>query len=207
QGFAGLIHESQLDGLADIDRAGVGLLFTGNHAEQRRLAGAVRADDPDDGTGGDLEAQVVDQQALAVGLADVLEFDDIIAQALGHRYEDFLRFIALLVFVRGKLFEACQARLGLGLPAFGVLSHPFEFLLDGALTRRLGRLFLLQPVVFLLQPRTVVALPRNAVASIELEYPFGGIVQEIAVVSYTNDSTGKLAQELLQPFDAFGIKV
>ena len=41
-----------------------------NHAEQRRLAGAVGADDADDAAGRQAEAQVLDQQLVAVALAD-----------------------------------------------------------------------------------------------------------------------------------------
>ena len=46
-----------------------GFSLPGDHAEQRRLAGAVRADDADDRARRHLEAQVVDQQAVAEGLA------------------------------------------------------------------------------------------------------------------------------------------
>jgi hypothetical protein len=47
------------------DRAGIGLLLAGDHPEQRRLAGAVRADDADNAARRQLERQVVDQQPVA----------------------------------------------------------------------------------------------------------------------------------------------
>ena len=57
QRVARLVDIAELHRLADLDRAGVGLVLTGDHAEQRRLAGAVRADDADDAAGRQLEAR------------------------------------------------------------------------------------------------------------------------------------------------------
>src|SRR3982751_1172732 len=68
-----LLDERHLGGGTDLDGAAVGLLLAGDHAEQRRLAGAVGADDADDRAGGDHEAQVVDQQAVSEPLGHVLE--------------------------------------------------------------------------------------------------------------------------------------
>ena len=66
---AALVDVGQLDGLADAQRAAVGLLLPGDHAEQRRLAGAVGADDADDAAARQVEGQILDQQVVAVGLA------------------------------------------------------------------------------------------------------------------------------------------
>ena len=51
-----LIDKRQLSRLADQHLARVGFLAALQHAKQRRFAGAVRADDADDGACGDLEA-------------------------------------------------------------------------------------------------------------------------------------------------------
>ena len=115
--IARLVHVGQLDRLAQLHFARIGLLAAGQHAKQRGLARAVGADDADDSAGRHLEAEVVDQQAVAIGLADIVELDDFIAQAVAHRNEDFLGFVALLVFIRGQLLEAGDTRLGLGLAA------------------------------------------------------------------------------------------
>ena len=117
------------------DFAAVRLFLAGDHAEQRRLAGAVRADDADDRARRHLEAQVVDQQAVAEALGHVLELDHLVAQALGHRDEDLLGLVALLVLVSRQLLEARQARLALGLAALRVLAHPLELLLHRLLAR------------------------------------------------------------------------
>src|SRR3546814_17304174 len=76
-----LVDIAELHGVADAQAAAVGLLLAGDHAEQRGLAGAVGADDADDGARRNLEAEVVDQQLVAEGLADVLRLDHQIAQA------------------------------------------------------------------------------------------------------------------------------
>jgi hypothetical protein len=70
-----LVDEGHLDGLAD-DHPLSGC-SAGDQLEQRRFTGAVGADDADDGARRDVEAQVVDQQAVA-RLADVLELDDLL---------------------------------------------------------------------------------------------------------------------------------
>jgi hypothetical protein len=46
----------------------IGLFLAGDHPEQRRLAGAVRADDADNAARRQLERQVVDQQPVAIAL-------------------------------------------------------------------------------------------------------------------------------------------
>src|SRR4051794_40316726 len=43
-----LVYIAQMHALADFDIAAIGLLLAGDHAEQRRLAGAVRPDNTDD---------------------------------------------------------------------------------------------------------------------------------------------------------------
>ena len=44
-------------------------------------------------------------------------------------------------------------------------------------------------------------------SAVEFQNPFGGVVQEVAVVCYSNDCTGEADQELLQPFDRFCVQV
>jgi hypothetical protein len=76
EGVAALVDIGQLDRLADADGAAVGLLLAGDHAEQGGLAGAVGADDADDAAGRQAEGHVLEQQAVAVGLATPFGLDD-----------------------------------------------------------------------------------------------------------------------------------
>src|SRR5258708_12822855 len=76
---AALIDVGELHGLADAERALVRRLLAHDHAEQGRLAGAVRPDDADDAAARKLEAEVVDQDAVAVALGDVVRLHDEVA--------------------------------------------------------------------------------------------------------------------------------
>src|SRR3546814_2237320 len=71
-------------------------------AEQRGLAGAVGADDADDGARRNLEAEVVDQQLVAEGLADVLRLDHQIDQARASRNADAARLRRLVGGLRDQ---------------------------------------------------------------------------------------------------------
>ena len=196
-----------MDSRAERDLAAVGFFLAGDHAKQRGLAGAVRADDADDRAGRNLDAEIVDQQALAVALRHVLELDHAVAQAFGDRDEDLLRLVALLLLVRAQLIEARDTRLALGLTRLRVGAHPLELLLHGLDARGLLLGLDLQALLLLLQPRAVVALPRDAVAAIELENPLRRVVEKVAIVGNGDHGAGKFLQELLEPVDALGIEV
>ena len=87
------------------------------------------------------------------------------------------------------------------------LAHPFELALDRLAARLLAGFFLDQARVLLLQPRGIVALPRNAAAAIELEDPLGRVVEEVAIVRDRDDRARKALQEMLEPFDRFGVEM
>jgi ABC-type multidrug transport system ATPase subunit len=182
QAFAALFDKGHLHGLADFHRAAVRLLFAGNHLEQGGFTGAVGADHADDGAGRDLEAEVVDQQAIAKAFGNAIEIDHLIAQALARRDEDFLCFVALLVFDIAHFFVAGETGLALGLAGLGALAHPFQLLLHGLAVGVFLLLFIGEAGAFLLQPAGVVALPRDAFATVEFENPLGGVVKKVAVV-------------------------
>src|SRR5688572_3037981 len=207
QRFARLVDHRELHRVADLDLSRIGLLLAGDHAEQRRLARAVRADDPDDRAGRNAKRQVVDEKLVAEPLADVLEFDRVVAQALGDRDEDLRGLVALLVLVRRKLLEARDARLALRLAPLRVLAHPFELLLHRPDARLLLLRLDFQPLALLVEPTAVVALPRNATAAVELEDPFGGVVEEVAVMRHRDDGPRELREILLEPVDAFRVEV
>src|SRR5579862_2359854 len=166
--FAALLDHRELDARTDDDLAGVGLLLTGNHSKERRLPRPVGADDTDDCAGCDAKREIVHQQPVAEGFAHARKLDHAIAQPLGNRYENFLRFVAALVLVAGQLFESRDAALTLGLASLGTGADPFEFALERFLTRRFGSFLTGQTLLLLIQPRAVVALPRNAVTAVEL---------------------------------------
>ncbi|GIX34514.1 MAG: hypothetical protein KatS3mg126_0293 [Lysobacteraceae bacterium] len=68
-------------------------------------------------------------------------------------------------------------------------------------------LLLLQALLLLHQPLGVVALPGDAAAAVELEDPFGGVVEEVAVVGDRHHGARVALQELLQPLHRLGVEV
>ena len=78
-----MIDIAELHRVADADRAVVGLVLADDHAEQSGLAGAVRADHPDDAAGRQLEGEVVDEERVAEGLREMLRLDHHVAKTQG----------------------------------------------------------------------------------------------------------------------------
>jgi hypothetical protein len=67
----------------------VGRLLPHQHPQQRRLAGAVGPDDPDDPAGWQLEIDVLKNHPVAIRLAQVHRVDHAVAQSLAGRNLDF----------------------------------------------------------------------------------------------------------------------
>ena len=116
QGVPALVDVAQLDGLADLDRAGVGPLLAGDQPEHGRLARAVRADHAQDGAGRHLEAELLEQQPVVVALRHFVEVDDDVPQPRAGRDVDLHLLAAALGLLAQQLFVGGHAGLPLGLP-------------------------------------------------------------------------------------------
>ncbi len=64
-----------------------------------------------------------------------------------------------------------------------------------------------QPLLLLFQPRGVVAFERDALAAVELEYPAGDVVEEIAVMGDRDDRAGIILQMMFEPGHRFGVEM
>ncbi len=177
------------------------------HAEQRGLARAVRPDDSDDAARRQAEGEVVDQEPLAIGLAQAFDLDDEVAEARARRDVDLVRLVARLELDRGQLLELAEPRLALGLARLRVRAHPLELAGERAAEALLLLFLLREPLLLLLEPGGIVALPGNAVAAIELEDPAGDVVEEVAVVSHADDRARVLLEVLLEPGDRLRVEV
>ena len=187
--------------------AGVGLLLAGDHAKQRRLAGAVGADHADDPAARQLEAEVLDQQPVAEALAHALGLDDDVAQPRAGGDVD-LDLVELDVALLGEQrLVVVQARLGLLAPALGVLADPLELLLDRLLARLVALLLHRQALLLLLQPGRVVALVGDSARAVELEDPAGDVVEEVAIVGDGDDRALVLGEVALEPVDGLGVEM
>src|ERR1700722_6911481 len=205
--LARLIDVGQLHAGSQADFAAVRLLDSRQNAKPRGFAGAVGSGDSHDSPRGQAETQGIDQQPVAITLAYVLAFDDQVAQPVAGRNVDFIGFVAFLEFLRRQLLVALQARLGLRLARFRVRAHPFQLAPPGLGERLLLAPLLAKALLFLLARGGVVALPGDAVAAIELQNPFGDVVQKIAVVSDRDHRARVFIEEVLEPGHRFGVQV
>ncbi len=202
-----LVDVGELDRVADLETARIGLLLAGDHAEQGGLAGAVGADHADDAAGRQHEVHLLVEQPVAVALGDIPGLDDDAAEPRSRR--DVNLHVALLLggILAEQLLVGVDAGLALGMPGLGAHANPLEFALQGLLPVAF-RLFLpAQALLLLLQPARIVALPGDAVAAVQFEDPAGDVVEEVAVVGDGDDGPRIALQVLLQPGDGLGVEV
>ena len=202
-----LVHVGPLHGVAHRKIARVGFFAARDEFEERRFSGPVRPDDAHDARRGQGEAEVLEQQFVAVGFGHVVGFDDLVAQARPGGDEDFEAFFLRPRFLVEQFFVGSQPGFRLGLPGFGGHAHPFEFALKGFLALRFGFFFLRQPLLLLIEPRRIVALPGNAFAPIEFQNPARHVVEEIPVVGYGDDRALVLPEVFFEPEHALGVEV
>ena len=185
----------------------VGLVLADDHAEQGGLAGAVRADHADDAARRQLEGEIVDQEVLAEPFLQMIGLDHHIAEPRARRDGD-LRFAGLVLAGLGQhLVISADARLRLRLPRLGACPDPVELARQSALARLVLLALDFRPLLLLLEPGRVAALVGNALPSIELERPFGDVLEEIAVVGDHDHGARIVAQMMLEPGDALGIEM
>ena len=202
-----LVDVAELDGLADLEGAGVGFLEAHDEAEERGFAAAVGAYDAHDAGGGQREGEVLVEQLVAVGLADAVDLQHLVAQTGPVGDEDFEVLFLLLDVLVEQAVVGGQTGLALGVAGLGGHAHPFQLALQGLPSLALLLLLHGQTGGLLLEPGAVVALPGDALAAVKLEDPSGHMVEEVAVVGDGDDGALVLLQVLLQPVDAFGVEV
>src|SRR6185503_4866925 len=202
-----LVDVGELDGLADAEGPVVGLRLAGDHPKQRRLAGAVRADDADDAGGGQREGEVVDEEPVAEALAHAVGVDHDVAEPRAGRDVD-LDAVELDVLLLGEeALVRAEARLRLRVTGARARPHPLELARERAAARRLLLLLLREPCLLLLEPRRIIALERDAAAAVELEDPACDVVEEVAVVGDGDDRAPVALEEALEPEDGFRVEV
>src|SRR5436309_3218064 len=94
--IAGLIDIAEIHRFADLDAALVLFFLADDHAKERRLAGAVRPDHADDAAGRQAESEIVDQEVVAIALAQLFEVDNGLPQPLRDRNNDLRALRGLL---------------------------------------------------------------------------------------------------------------
>ena len=187
--------------------AAVGRLLADDHPEQRGLARAVGADDPDDPAGRQAEGHVLDEEPVAVALLDAVGLDDQVAQVRAGRDLEDDRLVAPLGGLAGQLLVTGDPGAVLGHAGPGGHPDPLQLSGEGLPAVALLLLFLGQAILLLLEPGGVVALPGDALAPVELEDPAGDVVEEVAVVGDGDDRAGIILEVALEPGDRLGVEV
>jgi hypothetical protein len=204
---ARLVHVRELDRIAQPQVARVRLLLADDHAEERGLAGAVRADHADDAGGREAEREVLDQEPVAEPLADVVGLQHHVAQPRPGRDVD-LHLVELHALLLGEQrLVAVEAGARLGAAALRGLAHPLELARDRAGARLLAAFLVREPLLLLLEPGGVIALEGEAAAAVELQDPAGHVVEEVAIVGDRDDGALVLLEVLLQPGHRLGVEV
>ena len=214
---AHLIDVGKHDGLAELDGAARGLLGDGvgqgggvasllrgahDHLEERRLTHAVGADNAHDAVARQLEGEVVDEDALAEGLVEVLGHEDLRAQARADRDPDVGDVDAAAGLGLGlHLLVALEARLVLGLAGLGARAHPLELVAQTLGEAGLLLALCLESGGLGVEVGGVVALVGVEVAAVHLADPLGHVVEEVAVVRDGEHRALVLVEELLEPQD------
>ena len=195
------------DRLAEPQGTAIRRFMTGDHAKERRLSGAVAADDADDGARRHDKIEPVEKERVAIGLTQPLGRDHALAKPRAGGNDDAPgRRRRLGLFGQQRLISG-DPRFGLGAARARRLLDPFELGGQRAATRILVLGLLAQPGLLLRQPRAVVALPRNAASAIELKNPAGDVVEEIAVMGDRHHGPWIFVEKALQPGHRFGVEV
>src|SRR2546425_5010348 len=85
---AGLRDVRELHRFAHLERPAIRPLLAGDEAEERRLPSAVGSDDPDDAAARQREGQIVEEELLAVGLAQPAGLDHELTEPWAGRDRD-----------------------------------------------------------------------------------------------------------------------
>src|SRR6185437_2500109 len=84
---------------------------------------------------------------------------------------------------------------------------PLELVLQRLAQRLALALLDSESLLLLLEPGGVVAVPGNTVPAVELQNPFGDVVEEIPIVRDGDHGARVLLEITLEPADRFGIEM
>ena len=123
-----------------------GLQFTLEQAKKRGFAAAIRANEADAHAVGDDEVEMIEQLAIADGIAEIVESDELLGLAIGGGERDSGAGRASARVHVGEFADEfvgfVDARLGFSGARFGAAAQPLDFgvhaILQGFLTIPLG---------------------------------------------------------------------
>ena len=134
------------------DFSGIRLVNSHDEAEQGGLAGSVRTDDTHNARRRKHEIQILIQQLVPVGLAHIVEFDDLVAEVRSVRDVYFqIRFLFLHVRCCHLLIGSDTGLL-LGLTCLRGHPDPFQLPLESLASLALGLFLKGKPLGLLVEP-------------------------------------------------------
>ena len=147
-----MVDVAQIDCIAVLDRAAVGLFLARQHAKERGFTGAVGANDANDAARGEREGEVLDKELVAHGFLQALDLDHLGAETLAVRDDDLGAGQFFALGLVGQFVIAIDTCLLFGLAGFLALAHPFQFAFERFLARLVFASFLLEAFGLLFQP-------------------------------------------------------
>src|SRR5699024_5175051 len=107
----------------------------------------------------------------------------------------------------GHFFVAFQTGFLLGLTAFGVGTYPVELVFKAASTFGIFFALNFQAFLFLFRVSVVVIFVLVQAATVDFGDPFSNMIQEVPVVSDSDNCTRVVGQVAFKPGNGFGVQV
>ncbi len=191
EGVQVLAHPAELDRGADLDAAVRGGEAAGHELQQRRLAGAVLAEDAVAVAGADEPIDAVDHGRVGAGVAetDLLHGDYLLAEA-AHGEALELERVSQRRVVGDELAGGVDAELRLARAGLRAVREPVQLLAKRVLAALLHDGGLTVALAALLDVGGVAALERGDLAVVDLPHVLADLVQKPAVVR--DDEKGAL---------------
>ena len=189
-----------------LDLADARLEVAGQQGQHRGLAGTVDPHDPDPVPGAEPPGGVVEQLALAAEQVDVLDVEDVLAEALGGEALQ-LHPVAGRRDVLDELVGGIDAELRLGGAGRGAAAQPGELLLDQLLATLLGGARLPLALRLGQHERRVAALVAVDGPVVDLPRRLAHLVEEPAVVGDDDEGAGPADEVLGEPGHRLDVEV
>ena len=205
---ARLVDVAELHRVAEPQLARVGLLLAGDHPEERRLAGAVRADHADDAGGRQRERRGPRRAAGRRSPSSRPSPRSRRRRGAGPGGMWISTLSSLHALLVGEqLLVRAEPRLRLRVPRLRRPCAPTRARARACAGAPTLLLLDREPRLLLLEPARVVALERDAAAAVELEDPAGDVVEEVPVVRDRDDGALVVGEEALEPEHRLGVEV
>ncbi len=147
-----LIDVSQLNRVSDLQFARIRFILPGDHAEKSCFTSTVGTNDADDSARRQSKRKIVHQNFVIKAFANILGFDDDVAQMRARRNLNFQFLDAFTLLFGQHFFVGSDTGFAFRLPSLGCHADPFEFFRERLFSIFAHLLFDLQASFFLLEP-------------------------------------------------------